>query len=111
MTVLLLAAVVYLGVSYLGLYSEFNRLNILTINSSRSEKAADFLQLFVNDVLRSDKEVDFETRLSLENAVRAVGDEEILSQWQKFINSKDETEAQANTKDLLAILAKKVANN
>lgn len=74
-------------------------------------KYLDFLKMFIKLVIKSDKEVDFETRLKLENAVRQLkeeyGDEEILLQWQKFVGSNDEITAQKNVKDLLSMLVEK----
>src|SRR3989338_6589211 len=61
-------------------------------------KYLDFLKMFIKLVIKSDKEVDFETRLKLENNIRELkeeyGDEEILLQWQKFVASNDEATAQ-----------------
>jgi len=71
------------------------------------EKILQFLQLFVGKVLQSDQEVDFETRLLLENAVRDLKDEEVLTQWQKFTNSQTEPEAQKEVKNLIELLLNK----
>ena len=71
-----------------------NSLEVQDIN----EKVLDFAKLFVEKVLKTETEVDFETRLKLENAVRNLDDEKILIQWQKFIESKTEDEAQAAEK-------------
>src|SRR3989344_8816787 len=84
----------------------------ITLSSQRyNAKYLDFLKMFIKLVIKSDKEVDFETRLKLENAVRQLkeeyGDEEILLQWQKFVASTNEAEAQKNVKDLLAMLVEK----
>ena len=74
-------------------------------------KYLDFLKMFIRLVIKSDKEVDFETRWKLENSVRELADEysdpQILLQWQKFVASTNETEAQKNVKDLLAMLVDK----
>ena len=74
-------------------------------------KYLDFLKMFIKLVIKSDKEVDFETRLKLENAVRQLKEEyndaEILLQWQKFVASTNEAEAQKNVKDLLGMLVDK----
>lgn len=78
---------------------ERSRLNIQTL---------EFTRLFVGKVLRTDGEVDFETRLDLENKVRALGNKEILDSWQKFLNSQTEAEAQENVKDLLTVLLARV---
>lgn len=64
-----------------------------------------FLQAFIQKVLRSKEEVSFETRLQLENDVRELNSQQILAQWQKFVNSQTEDEAQANVKELLDLLS------
>lgn len=69
----------------------------------------DFLGMFVKKVIKADKEIGFEDRLELENAVRRLGDVAILAQWKKFTDSKTESEAQNNTKDLLDILVGKIS--
>src|SRR3989344_1591887 len=68
-----------------------------------NQKVVDFASLFIKKVLQAEKEVDFETRLSLENAVRELKDEEIKAEWQKFTNSQTEAEAQNSVKRLLGI--------
>ena len=72
------------------------------------EKTLEFAKLFISGVLKADSEVDFETRLKLENMVRNLGDKEILAQWQKFVESKTEVEAQNNVKDLLEVVVNKI---
>lgn len=73
-----------------------------------NEKNLNFTKLFIDQVLKAEKEIDFETRLKLENAVRNLDDEEILAQWNKFIESKTETEAQTGVKNLLDLLVGKI---
>ncbi|MEI8175216.1 MAG: hypothetical protein WCG28_04675 [bacterium] len=73
-----------------------------------NEKVISFASMFINKVLKSEKEVDFETRLSLENAVRDLKDEEVMSEWQNFTASKTEIEAQNSVKKLLGILISKI---
>ncbi|MEK7624554.1 MAG: hypothetical protein AAB404_02465 [Patescibacteria group bacterium] len=73
-----------------------------------NEKNLSFAKLFIDQVLKAEKEIDFETRLKLENAVRNIGDDEILIQWQKFIESKTEAEAQTGVKNLLDLLVDKI---
>ena len=72
-----------------------------------NEKVLDFYRLFIVKVLKTEGEVDFETRLQLENAVRELQDDEVLAQWNKFTNSKDEQEAQLEVKNLLEMLVEK----
>lgn len=75
-----------------------------------SRKAIEFLHLFITKVLKAEKEIDFETKLELENRIRELQDREILDLWNKFINSKTEIEAQTNVKDLMEALTKKSLN-
>lgn len=74
----------------------------------RKERIVNFTKLFIKKVLVVEGEVDFETRLELENAVRALNDEEIKQQWQKFIESSSEEDAQGQVKVLLSLLMKRI---
>lgn len=56
----------------------------------------------------TEKEVDFETRLQLETAVREIGDADILAQWTRFTASKAEKDAQDAMKELLSLLLAKL---
>lgn len=67
-----------------------------------------FARDFVDTVLRAKAEVDFETRLRLENSVRDLKDKDVLAQWGKFVNSKSEFEAQEEVKNLLGLLMNKI---
>lgn len=73
-----------------------------------NEKVLNFTKFFIEKVLRAEGEVDFETRLKLETAVRELEDEEILNQWQKFVDSETEIQAQREVKDLLELLVNKI---
>ena len=73
-----------------------------------NEKVLNFTKFFIEKVLKAQGEVDFETRLKLENAVREIGDPEILTQWQKFVDSKTESEAQQEVQNLLELLISKI---
>lgn len=74
----------------------------------RKEKVVDFTKLFIEKVLVVDEEVNFETRLELENAIRGLKDSELMDQWQKFINSETEVDAQKEVKTLLKLLVGKI---
>ena len=76
-----------------------------------NEKVLNFTQFFITEVLKAEEEVDFETRLRLETAVRDLNDEEILTQWQRFVDSKTETEAQEEVKNLLELLVSKIRSS
>lgn len=82
--------------------------NAVIFPNTKNEKIINFLKLFITKVLKVEGEVDFETRLKLENAVREIQDKEILDQWIKFTESKTEDESQKNVKDLLEILVNKL---
>ena len=73
-----------------------------------NEKILDFTKLFIEKVLKAEGEIDFETRLSLENAVRGLDDGEILARWQKFTESQTEADAQTEVKNLLELLVSKI---
>ena len=105
---ILLAGNLFLGIRYIASQRELGQVKASLTTQKINEGILDFTKLFINDVLRAEKEVDFETRLKLENAVRNLGDEEILTQWQKFVDSKEEAEAQAEVKNLLEMLVKKI---
>ena len=69
-----------------------------------NRRGVDFGLVFVNKVLRARNEVDFETRLDLENQVRGLNNPEILAGWREFTQSQTESEAQENVKSFLEIL-------
>lgn len=73
-----------------------------------NEKILTFTKLFIEKVLKAQGEIDFETRLKLESAVRELEDEKILASWQKFTNSATEKQAQDSVKELLSLLVDKI---
>ncbi len=105
---LLLAGNIFFGVKYFTAQAQFNQAKALLEIKNTNTKVVEFTKLFVEKVLKAKSEVDFETRLNLENAVRNLKDEEILSQWQKFTESKTEAEAQNEVKNLLEKLVNKI---
>ncbi|OGZ69893.1 MAG: hypothetical protein A3F47_01115 [Candidatus Staskawiczbacteria bacterium RIFCSPHIGHO2_12_FULL_38_11] len=72
-------------------------------------KVVNFLNLFIDKVLKTDKEVSFEDRLKLENAIRDINDPELLAKWEQFTGGTNEAEIQKGVKDLLEALAHKIA--
>jgi len=106
--VLLLVGNVFFGFNYLKLTSDLRAARQEQTKVETNTKVIDFASLFIKKVLQANTEVDFETRLSLENAVRDLKDEEILAEWQNFIGSKTEIEAQNSVKKLLGILIDKI---
>lgn len=98
---------IYLGYKYFNVQKELRQAQTVLEIQKTNEKVLDFNKLFIEKVLKAEEKIDFEERLKLENMVRNLNDEEILIQWQKFTESKTETEAQDNVKDLLYILVNK----
>ena len=109
---LLIASNVFFGVKYISIQKEFQQtqtaLETQKAQAQFNEKNLEFTKLFIQKVLKAETEVDFEARLKLENSVRDLEDEEILSQWNKFIDSKTDDEAQTQEKNLLEILVDKI---
>ena len=77
-------------------------------NQQLNVKILDFSKLFVEKVLKADKEVSFEDRLLLENKVRDLKDPEILAQWEKFTGSATQDQVQQEVKVLLDLLITKI---
>jgi hypothetical protein len=75
---------------------------------TRDSGILDFTRMFIDKVIGAKGEIDFDTRLALENSVRNLKDPEILSAWQAFLASKTEAEAQGRVRDLLSVLLRKV---
>lgn len=71
-------------------------------------KILSFMGMFTENVLLANKEIDFDTRLELETAVRSVNDEEIFAQWQRFTKSTEKSDASNQVKILLNLLVKKI---
>lgn len=106
---ILLAGNVFLGVKYFAVQKELQETKQAIKAQQINEKILSFAGLFIGKVLKAEGEISFEDRLELENAIRALENEEILAQWQKFTESKTEEEAQKEVKDLLELLVNKIA--
>jgi len=106
--ILLLAGLAFVGYQYISLQQELQQTKAQLQAQQTNDRVLAFTRLFVEKVLQTDAEIDFETRLQLENAVRAIGDEQILAQWRRFTESVSESQAQAEVKNLLSLLIKKV---
>jgi len=108
LAVILLVGTVFFGVRYFAIQKELRATKSSLETQITNGKVLEFAKMFIDKVLKADKEVDFETRLKLETAVRNLSDEEILVQWQKFTEAKTEIQAQAGVKTLLEILVNKI---
>jgi Na+-transporting NADH:ubiquinone oxidoreductase subunit NqrC len=105
---ILLAGNIFFGYKYSALQKELEATKAILKTQKTNEEVLEFAKLFIEKVLKAETEVDFETRLKLENAVRNLNDEQILSQWQKFTESKTEADAQTEVKNLLETLVSKI---
>ena len=99
---------VFFFVGYQKATRDLGEMKLQVFKQESNKRILDFAQLFIKKVLKSESEIDFETRLLLENSVRASNDSDILSQWQRFSNSKNDVDAQKAVKDLLDVLVEKL---
>jgi len=95
---------------YFAVQKELRQAQAMLETQKINVRVLSFTSLFIGKVLKADKEIDFETRLQLENSVRNLEDQEVLTQWQKFTDSKTPDEAQAEVKNLLDLLVSKIKN-
>lgn len=98
----------FLGVKYASTLRELKGARSIAESRIMNDKVLLFTRTFIEKILKSEKEVSFEDRLRLENAVRDLNDKEILDRWTAFTSSQTEREAQENVKDLLDTLTKKI---
>ncbi|MEK7080310.1 MAG: hypothetical protein AAB925_00560 [Patescibacteria group bacterium] len=77
--------------------------------SQINTKILSFANIFIEKILMSKEDVNFDTRLELETMVRNLNDQEIFDKWQKFTKSKTEEEAGENAKALLSSLIQKIS--
>ena len=108
LVVLLLISNIFFAWSFFSISDELKTLEGSREQVMTNAKVLDFTAMFIKEVLKAEGEVNFETRLSLENAVRDLKDEEIIEHWQRFVGSKTEPEAQQSVKDLLEVLVNKI---
>jgi len=107
-TVILVSAIIFLGFSWINTLIDLKTQSEIAKTQQLNIKVVDFLQLFISKVLKNEKEIIFEERLQLENAVLDLKDQEILDQWHKFTKSENEVDAQRATIDLLHLLVRKI---
>ena len=99
---------VFFGLNYFLTRQELQEIKHIQGDVELNTKILNFTSMFIKKVLQAEQEVDFETRLSLENSVRDLKDEEVMAEWQKFIGSSTEAEAQNSVKSLLGLLVSKI---
>lgn len=106
--IILLAGNVAWGAEYFALRNNYNETKNTEKKSGLNNSVLNFMHMFIDDVIKTNKEVDFDTRLKLENAVRDTKDDDVLAAWKVFIDSKTEIEAQNSVKNLLGVLLDKI---
>ncbi len=106
--ILLIVISIVLGFKYFALQKNYLATQTVLEERKMNERNLEFTKLFIDEVIRAQGEINFETRLKLESAVRNLGDEEILAQWSKFVESKTGDDAQKEVKNLLGMLIDKV---
>ena len=108
---ILIAGIGFLGHKCFVLQDELKSAKASLQDRQINEQVLDFALFFIEHVLKAEAEVDFETRLLLENKVRNLGDELVLKHWNVFVESKTDEEAQRNVKNLLELLINKIKVN
>lgn len=108
---ILLAGNVFFGYKYFVARGELYEVQAVLKTQQINERVLEFTKLFIKEVLEAETEVNFETRLKLENAVRNLENSQIMAQWQKFVESQTENEAQQEVKNLLEALVNKIKVN
>lgn len=109
--IIVLVLTVVNAISYfkiLSLRSNLDSIKVELNSNIKNKKVASFQKLFIDKVLMSDGNVDFNTRVELQNAVTDINDATISKAWDSFLGVKTEIEAQKKVKELLFILANKV---
>jgi len=106
---LLVGIIVLLSLWCFFLVKENSLQKVLLRDQEVAGKAVIFARLFIDKVLLSLGTINFDDRLELENAVRAVNDQEIFSEWQKFTSAKDDGFAQKIVGNMLKLIINKIA--
>lgn len=105
--IILLATNLFLSVKYFNTNKELKETKSITVFQERT-KFTEFNKVFISEVLQAKSEVNYDTRLKLDEIVKDINDKELTEQWQKFTNSKTEKEAQDETVKLLGLVAEKM---
>lgn len=106
--VVLTAGLTLSATAYYKAQNDLTEARLELTKQKNNERMKVFLGMFVEKVIKAEKAVSFEERLRLENTVRQLNDTQILAAWKKFVDSKTETEAQKNVKELLGLLVSKM---
>jgi len=105
-TFIILASLAVNGWLISELYRASNNYNA----QQKDMKVLVFTNMFVENVLMAKQDIDFDTRLTLENAVRDLNDSLIFDQWQRFTKATTKEDASNEAKNLLNLLIKRVSH-
>ncbi len=105
---ILALAVIFLGSEYFLQAQKIQKLQKELNVGQTNAKIVNFLDAFIEKVLKAESEVSFEDRLKLENAVRNLNDKELLTLWEKFTQATTAEQIQQTCKDLLEALVNKI---
>lgn len=105
-TILLITNVIW-AVQYFSLKSDWRKTDDKLNAIVQNKKILAFQKLFIDKVLKAEGEVDFDTRVMLQNSVNETGDSEVIEAWNNFLKSKTEADGQERVKDLLSLLSSK----
>lgn len=106
--IILIAGNVLFGVLYFKQHTELVNMEKQVSAQQTNGKILAFAQLFVDKVLKGTGEIDFEDRLQLENSVRDINDAQVFDQWQKFVKSADDQDAQQQVAELFTLILNKI---
>ncbi len=91
-----------------GIKRDDEKLAAETAKTEERIRISKFMKLFIDKVLGTSGTISFEDRVKLENDVRSLGDQTIVSQWEAFVGSKDSDSAQKNAVLLMSMLMNKM---
>jgi hypothetical protein len=67
-----------------------------------------FMKFFIDKVLGTNGTISFEDRVKLESDIRALGDQNLVKQWEVFVASQDSESAQESAVRLMSLLASRM---
>ena len=108
LVIIIIASNIAWGVGYFEKKSALSKAHSELSAITQNKKILAFQKLFIDKVLQANGEVDFNTRVLLQNSVNDTGDKEIIRAWNRFLESKTEAEGQRQVKELLSLLSSKV---
>jgi len=108
LVIIIIASNIAWGVGYFEEKSALSKAHSELSAITQNKKILAFQKLFIDKVLQANGEVDFNTRVLLQNSVNDTGDKAIIGVWNSFLESKTEADGQKRVKELLSLLSSKV---